>query len=207
MLLKNIFLKSMIFFYRIKMEGIMKKIILLLTMLAITACTTLKQSTRLNSEVQALEFNRITSSYLVRPTFVQIDELTNGGINLVIKISMYDGREAAVAVGKQYVADNIVMIEKFLDWEAKAIIRGDQFTKEIGTVVSWVNDNADISNKYEFHSGNVSNHYLVIASCALGQCLDKRLFFDSAQAKNLKKLLEQFQANELSHKNIDQIYN
>lgn len=185
----------------------MKKSLLLIAMLAITACTTLKQSTRLSSEVQAVEFNSITSSYLVRPTFAQIDELTNGGVNLVIKMSMYDGREAAVAVGKQYVADNIVMIEKFLDWETKATSRGDQFTKEIGTVVSWVNDNADISNKYEFHSGNVSNHYLVIASCALGQCLDKALFFDSAQARKLKGLLEQFQANELGQKNIDQIYN
>lgn len=184
----------------------MKQIYLLVIVLTLGACTTIQKSTNIPSTVQAYEYNSIASQYLARPTFLRIDNLTNGNNNLLVMMNMYNGQVASFAVERKNVDENIKAIVKFLEWERLARERGDIFTKQIAEVVSWKNDGADISNRYEFHSGNEKNHYLEISSCALGICMEKVLFFTPSEAMHLINTLENFKAGKITKTEIDTVY-
>ena len=189
----------------------MKKLLVVALSVVLGACTTIKQSTNVSSNLQAMEFNSVASQYMDRPTFVEFMNLSDGSEILNIKISTYGkGRygdySAHIGLNKAYLEEDIALINKYFEWEIQAKSKGDIFTKEIGRARESTNG----ETKFTFHSGNASEHYLALSFCAktlLNTCLDEgALYFNVIDAKELVALLEKLKAGDIKQKNIDAAY-
>lgn len=99
----------------------------------------------------------------------------------------------------QYVA----FLDQYDRWRETAIERGDAITRELGRAPGWHGD-----LKFEFHSGNAENHFLLISFCSVGTCLDNEaLAFDAVSVDRLRTTLRRWQAGELEALDIGAIYN
>lgn len=173
----------------------------LLTFLA--ACTTAVEVKRVTSPVSAKQFNSLNSKYMHRPTFAEVAEMSNGQSVLVLKMDPYGyskyGIHPQKSFARQYVQENIALIDKFLKWSEVATQRGDLVDKEIGKAPAWNNSGVPNSNRYYFHSGNEYSHLLEISNCAVGTCADETPFyFDVNGARQLKTLLLSHQSGRLA---------
>lgn len=170
--------------------------------LALTSCTTVKESQRVSVPLTAQEFNSISSSYMGRPTFVSLETMSDGAEVLSVEVAMYANEPSAIRFLKTQAPEYQSAIDKYLEWNKLAKSRGDAITKDIKAIPVW-NGEGDFS----FHSGNTNSHYLSIAFCAAGTCLtDRALYFDERGAKELKRLLGEYQAGSLKTTNIESVY-
>ncbi|MFT3784333.1 MAG: hypothetical protein QM790_20175 [Nibricoccus sp.] len=170
---------------------------ILFAALLLTGCTSVQQSTRVSTPLQAMEFNSIASRYMVRPTLVAVEKMSDGATVLLLRMDTY-GKNPSMPYGselrfsKENVADYIAAIDKYFTWSAQAKERKDALTKEITTAPTWGNM-AKGALKFTFHSGNDQNHFLMVAFSAAGTTLeDSALYFDEANAKHLRDVLDGF---------------
>lgn len=162
--------------------------------------TSVLSDTRVSSNVSASEFNSISSRYMERPTFISTKQYADGSRSLHINTDTYGRSESYIWLKETYIDEHIAMIEKYLEWEALASRDGDMFTKVIGKPIG--SDNIVTHYlRYRFHSGNESNHMLMLAFCSSMICLeDDEIAFDQVNAKRLKSLYVSFKKNAFTTK-------
>lgn len=182
-----------------------KKMIALILLVTATGCATVKESTRIDTALTAREFNAIASQYLFRPTFVEMRLMNDGEQYLFVSTTAYSGEQQGLHFAKSRADGYIALINKYLKWESLARERQDSFTKEIGKDEAW-KDSSTSQLAFTFHSGNATTHYLDIAFCSVGTCLDG-LYFDRGNAQALQSLLQSFKSGTLKHKEISSAYN
>jgi hypothetical protein len=176
-----------------------------------SACTSVAQSTRLSTGLQAAEFNSLMSSYQPRPTSVSLETMSDGVEVLAIEMDQYGTTrfDYGYEVHHQFrmlpeaIGDYVALIDQYDRWRELASERGDAITREIGRAPAWHGE-----LKFEFHSGNSDRHYLLLAICAVGTCLDDQaLAFDADNAARLRDVLYRWQAGELTVLDVNDIYN
>jgi len=174
--------------------------------LVLVGCTTIEQSTRITTNLQAKEYNSISARYMNRPTFSAIEKMSDSSTVLAISRDNYGSTASPLRFSKDNVSGYILLIDKYFKWEKLAMSRGDAITKEIGKENSWGNTISG-SFKFTFHSGNSAIHYLSISFCAAGTCLDDQaLYFDSKNTQILKELLLQLSSGAVNTKSINSVY-
>lgn len=181
---------------------------------ALVACTTVSAETRLSSALIASEFNEVGSQYMDRPTFVSVQSFSDGATALKVLMDEYGGgydprlkmtTEHVTYFDKRFVADYLPLIDKYAEWEALAVTRGDLIDREVGRARTWGNG-ADVDLRFNLHSASAERHLLVIERCALGTCLDKALHLTKDNAAILRALLVDFAAGKVTQQNVDSIY-
>ena len=177
--------------------------------LASAGCATTSQSTRLSTNLQASEFNSVSTDYLARPTYVSLQTMSDAPSVLAIEMEQYGRAYSPGGVRYQFrmvpegIDDYLASIDRYEAWRQLASERGDSITREIGRAPAWHGE-----LKFEFHSGNAETHYLFIAFCAAGTCLDDQaLVFDSVNVGRLRDLLTRWQSGEISALDVDSVYN
>jgi len=193
-----------------------KRILAGVGMIALTAgCTTLSAETRISSNLVASEFNDVASQYMERPTMVSVQSFSDG--NTALKVLMdeygtgYDPllkvpTEHATYFDRRFVSDYLPLIDKYVEWEALAMERGDLIEKQVGSAKTW-GVGGDIELSFSIHSASSTRHVLVIERCAFGNCVDKALHLTKSNASILRGLLVDFAAGKVDHFNTDSIYN
>lgn len=180
--------------------------VLFLGVLLLSGCATVETTSRVDSAIQAREYNRVSARYEVRPTFVRVDEMSGGESVLVVERYDYGGAQSIVTFSDQEVEGYIARIDKYLSWARLASERQDILNKDIGEVPTWASL-GDGALKFSFYSGSVNSHFLVVSYCAAGMCLDdKALFFDFVSAGELKSMLSSFRLGQLSKAMSDDVY-
>jgi len=176
----------------------------------------MKEETRVSSSLSSKEYNDVYATYANRPTWVKIQDMSDGNTTLRVEMEHYAYNPTAtyspenltpqsIAFDKRYVNQYLPLIDKFLQWEAKAQTRGDAFTKEIGSALTW-SQIGSLKLKFTFHSGNRSSHLLAIGLDA-GLAQTNVLYFDRANAIELRKLISGLQSGQTKQTPIDEIYN
>lgn len=174
--------------------------------LVLTGCTTVEQSTRLSTNLESREYNSVYSKYMVRPTFTSIEKMSDGNTVLAISRDNYGTTSSPLRFSKELVSEYTALIDKYFEWNQLAISRGDTITKEIGKAETWGNSMSG-TLKFTFHSGNSAVHYLSIAFCAAGTCLDgQALYFDLKNSQDLKNLLVQLGSGTIKIEDTNAIY-
>lgn len=174
--------------------------------LVLLGCTTIEQSTRITTNLQAREYNSISARYMNRPTFTSIETMSDSSTVLAISRDNYGNTASPLRFSKDNVPSYISLINKYFEWEKLATSRGDAITKEIGKANSWGNTISG-SLKFIFHSGNSAAHYLSISFCAVGTCLeDQALYFDSKNTQELKNLLLVLSSGTVKTESVDSVY-
>lgn len=180
----------------------------------VSACTTLSAETRISSALRASEFNEVGSEYLERPTFVSVQSFSDGNTALQVLMDEYGTgydpllkttTQHVTYFDKRYVADYLPLIDKYLEWEALAIERGDQIDRPVGVAKTW-GVGGDIELKFGIYSSKTSQHLLIIERCAFGTCVDKALNLTRSNASVLRSLLVDFAANKIGHVDTQSVY-
>jgi hypothetical protein len=184
----------------------MKTLKLGMLALVLAGCTTVDQSTRLSTGLEAKEYNSVYAKYMDRPTFISIEMMSDGNTVLAISRDNYGTTSSPLRFSKENVSKYIALIDKYFEWNQLAISRGDAITKEIGKAETWGNSISG-TLKFTFHSGNSAVHYLSISFCAAGTCLDDQaLYFDFKNSHELKSLLIQLDSGAVKTENVNEIY-
>ena len=172
-------------------------------------CATIAESTRLSTNLQAAEFNSVSTDYLPRPTYVSLQTMSDAPTVLAIEMEQYGRAHSPGGVRYQFrmvpeaIDDYLALIGRYDEWRSLAIERGDAITREIGRAPAWHGE-----LKFEFHSGNTTTHYLFISVCAVGTCLDDAaMAFDAVNVGRLRDLLTRWQSGEISALDVDSVYN
>lgn len=188
----------------------MKKAISLLlgAVLLLTGCGSWAPNgeTRIQSDIAVLEYNDLRDNYMERPTFVSLRQRIGAEPALQIEVDQYGVEDGQLYFTPQSAQPLIDQIDKYLEWEAIALERGDQIDRKIGEAPS-------ISGfKYvtSFFSGNAKSHYFVLGQCIMG-CLTGidqkyRFYFDHENAVRLQGLLTQFRDGKVQALNEDEVY-
>lgn len=190
----------------------MKLMKLILALAFVTGCTSVQQSTRISTPLQAMEFNNIASQYMSRPTSITVEKMSDGESVLNITMNTYGANqygtnESSVRLSKNHIAEYNTLINKYLKWTTIAKQNSDQITKDIGRATTWGNMSSG-ELKFSFHSGNQYKHFLNISFCAAGTCLDDQsLYFDEAGAKELLILLDRYQSGKINANDVTSKYN
>lgn len=131
---------------------------------------------------------------------------------MALKIEMdeygtgFDARYGAVVphttyFDKRFVDQYLALIDKYIEWEALAVQRGDVIDREIGVAKTW-GVGGDIDLRFSLTSGNAANHFLLVESCAFGTCRDRALHFTKSNAIKLRALLEDFAAGNVTEPDL-----
>jgi hypothetical protein len=177
----------------------------------------MKNETRVSTTLSAREYNSIYSNYAERPTWVKIQDLSDGNTILAIEMEHYGYNPTAtyspenlsprrINFDSRCTDQYISLIEKFLEWEKKAQSRKDAFTKTIGKAPSW--SHIGTSNlRFTFHSGNESSHLLAVSLDTGISGTTNDLFFDKRDAVELRNLLLKMQSGKINQSSISEVYN
>lgn len=201
----------------------MKNLVAIVAALALSACTTVEQSTRISTSLKAEEFNSIASRYMEKPTFVSTEKMSDGAATLMVHMETYalpsalqnstlpastleTMKHSEIRFLKENVPAYVAAIDKYLQWEALAKERKDAFTKDIAKVPAWSQAKGGGFLVFSFHSGNDQEHFLVVQVESIGVLLDGAHFYDEANARELKRLLLAFASDSLQHTDIDSVY-
>jgi hypothetical protein len=179
--------------------------------LALGGCAS-TPSTRITTLLAGSDFNSISSQYTTRPTEVLLLEGSTSK-TLLIEMEAYNTYNPTLGLHQpyrvpfedKYVGDYLPLIDKYFEWEAQAISRGDALEKEIGrakTSSGFGSGGAELI--FTFYSGSSSRHHLVVEQC-LATCLEP-INFDRANVIELRRLLVALQKNELQMLDVDNIY-
>ena len=119
--------------------------------------------------------------------------------------------KAAINVAKQYAADNIADISKFLKWNAIAVHKGDVVNREIGKAPAFDKRMGEKQNGYYFVSKNSQTHLLVITSRSKGFSGfsedNDYIIVDAAGAEAILERLNAFKDGNLSKAIVVDEYN
>lgn len=190
----------------------MKRLLCAIVVLALGVCASAASKTRVSTELQAEEFNNVSSRYTPKPTSVSIIELKDGTVILSVCMDTY-AKSQVNPLGKSYInfarkhiSEYVAAIDKYLEWAALAIERKDSFTKKIGLVPTHSNI-GNGSLKFTFHSGNNQEHFLAIALALPGVTMDEQAhYYDMVNAKELRRLLIAWSLGTLQQTDIDSVY-
>jgi hypothetical protein len=167
-------------------------------------------ATRIHTNVKFFEFNSVASEYMARPTFANIKDYGLKDKILVFEADGYGGRMMEFSVSKEFVDENIEVINKYLKWEETAKSRGDLIDKEIATVRGWDMGPAYSRNHYLFHSGNKDSHYLEVTKGfkSIFGGFDKRaglipVTLDAVNARIIIKELIRYRDGNISTPELD----
>ena len=201
----------------------MKKILLGSSLFALVACSTVDNPMRISTTLRTQEFNVIITRYMEQATLVSAEKMPDGKYTLMVRVQTTTAPHARdnpglpvkaedsvrftdVRFSKKNAKDYVAAIDKFAKWADLAIQRKDLFEKEIGVVPTWAATGSG-SLKFTFHSGNDQAYYLVITSSSSVKDLgDQALSFDTANAQELKRLLQAFAADSLQKTDINRLY-
>ena len=180
---------------------------------SIGACTSIAKETRISSSLQAREFNSVASQYMERPTFLSLQNYSDGRTALVIDMDEYGVGSAGYEIPGDYSlrldpaqADAYAaLIDKYLEWESLASSRGDMLEKEIGRAPA-AGAQSPGEARFAIYSGAAGAHYLQTQFCAVGACIVD-MFFSRNDALELKRVLMAVKAGKVSHLNVDDVYN
>lgn len=180
----------------------------------LAGCTTMGPETRIPSALQASEFNDVAGQYMARPTFVSIQEFSDGDSSLKVEMDEYGtGYDPLLGVntphvtyfGKKYVANYLPLIDKYLEWETLASQRGDLTERTIGETKTRAGG-GEMNLRFRFFSSGQADHILIIDQCAFGTCVDKAMHLDRKNAVVLRSLLADFVSGKIAPTNLDGIY-
>lgn len=178
-----------------------------LAAVVLSGCTTVAQETRVSADIQASEYNSIAARYMARPTLVHVERRSDGVEALRLSFTTYRNQPAVIGFAKDGAQAHAAMLRKYAEWEAQARSRGDAFTKEIGRAPTRAYGSASAAIRYTFHSGNASQHYVALAFCAVGTCLeDTAAYLDAQSAARLAALLDRFAAGQIEPKDVGAAY-
>lgn len=174
----------------------MKRILLIVLSLALSACTTMKQE-RVNVDFKAAEYNNLSNSYTNMLTYA-IDYPEENVIG--IHNEFYGGNSAQsknILFYRNSTGESIKLIDKFLEWNNLAIERNEKPSKVIG--IANQKDGPFYVHDLEFsiHEGSI----LVIKSLDGNNFYPMTQQYHVSQAKKLKLFLESYQSGSL--KKID----
>ena len=149
------------------------------------------------SPFSVLEYNTVSNKYGERATFIKMDLRDKGDIGWIQADLIHKTDNAALLGGldvirikEKHVQKYIDAVDKYLKWQKIALADGDVFSKEIAQANKV---------KFLFHSGNQTNHYLVMEFCAIGVCVEPAYYFDRANAELLKKFFEDWRDDALDY--------
>jgi len=180
--------------------------------LALAETAFAKDAKRVSTDIEVREFNSVASEYYAQPTFLyHIDKKKDDRLKLAVDF-IKEGTSKDVKVGydtitfsEKRVPSYLEAIEKYFKWEAIAKKDGDLISKDITKVKA----NSSQYNFFKFHSGNETNHYLIINSPSFSSALSaangERVYvpdfvFDRANAEKLKAMLESWVAGGFDEK-------
>jgi hypothetical protein len=170
-------------------------LLVIITLLTGCAAGMIHTTYRVPSELQSTQFNSLASQYMVRPTFVSADTMKDGSRVLSVMIDSYGTHQPSVPFYERDKIKYIEAIDKYLEWEAKALNNKDILEKEILRVR---NPNTLII-QLNFHSGNEYNHYLSVGFVSkglLGETAVPILTFDRKNALELRRLFQSMSSFE-----------
>jgi hypothetical protein len=180
----------------------MKKLGLILGCIILAGCASVKTNDRINTNLRASEYNSLASQFYDQPTFVEHTVLNDGDENINVSMDMYGSKTSNIWFVKKNVDEYQLLIDKYMEWETTATARQDAFTKEIGRAPTY----GGFKLKFEFHSGNANNHFLVLSLCSL-MCIDEQSqYYSKANVIELEKLLNQLKSGKMKSTNIDAVY-
>lgn len=184
----------------------MRKCLTGLVFIFIAGCSYIGwDETRISINFSAKQFNDIADQYISRPTFANLTTYKNGSEKLIISMDPYGdpNRDIPFSSGyfevrfvKEHIDGYISAIDKYLDWAERATKDGDVFTKEIAEVDGYATDIT-----FKFHSGNSSNHYLL-----LGHSGASEQYYDRFNAKRLKEFLINYKNGKVTQQNYNEKY-
>ncbi len=198
----------------------MKAVITALMMATLTGCVTTAadinlQETRVETNVGIAEYNSVASQYLDKPTFAKVMRMnTLEGDTIVYSADAYGSTCSKYGctkstlefkVNERDLPDVFAAIDKYQAWNKQAIEREDTITKNIVTFESSYNTTIDY--EYSFHSGNSTNHFLVIKTCSFVGCPDSGVYLNDKSVSQLKAELTKFKSGEFSNFNKEANYN
>lgn len=175
-----------------------------LVLLATSAMAFGPTGKRITTPLQAREFNSIASQYMERPTHVNVKKVGTD-LALWVEYDSYDPRKSDTYLifSKKYVDDYLAHIDKYQEWNVKAMEAGDAFQKDIGKASS----QAGFKLKFAFYSGNAQKHYLNVMPCVLLMCGTSGVYFDAENTDELERLLIQLRDGQLTAEDVSQKYN
>lgn len=145
-------------------------------------------------------YNSAANEYLPAATFMEIHPRKNG--NDVIMIEVDDPYWSStykkyvpkrLVLEKERVPEYLAVIDKYASWAEIATRDGDMITKEIARVKA-----RGGKLRFQMHSGNTTNHYLVVELCLLVCMGEEVLTFDYPNVMSLRETLVNFEAGELA---------
>jgi hypothetical protein len=143
--------------------------------------------TNIPSDLNASEFNHVSSTYMPRPTFVTLNTKKNGKTWLDVTMERYGTGSTTNSFTQENCDKYIEYIDKYFEWESIALRDADIIEKKIGKA-----KNVNLSISFYFFSGNEKDHYL-----AIGYSKEYSQYFSHAEAAKLKALLLRYKNNEL----------
>lgn len=169
----------------------------LLLISAVCACTSVSNSTRISYPLSADQYNGFLSNYTPRPTFITLENMSDGEAVLAVEMTQYGNINPSIVspnfqfrMLKSAIPQYIALLDKYDAWRSQALNRGDAITKTIGRAPTW-GQTSGVELEFTFHSGNARSHFLVIASCAIGTCVENQaLVFDTTNVIRLRSILE-----------------
>ena len=155
---------------------------------------------RIQTTFSGSAYNTVTNEYQPVATFVKLHPRKKGNDNLIVEVDarywsdLYKAyRNPQIYFEKDHVADYLAAIDKYARWTEIAIRDGDMITKEISRTKA-----RGGKMRFQMHSGNAQNHYLVVDFCALICAGDEQLTLDYENAMALRDMLERFGSGELT---------
>lgn len=183
--------------------------IIITTLILSTSCSSVSNTTSIPTNLNAYQYNDLTSNYMSRPTYITLNTMSDGESSILIKMTPYGNGYFMISFIKSEILTYLHLLDKYDLWMIQANKRNDTFTKDIGFAKStpaWGHAGG-VDLKFTFHSGNYQNHYLLITTCSLGNYFDNEaLAFDSANVAILRSLLKDFQNGILKPVDINDLY-
>ena len=205
------------------------RILVALLAIPLTACVSTPvidtKETRFQTKVTLSEFNSVATQYLAKPTFAALLTFPNGESQDTLSYSA-DGYGSSynsyLGVTKNKLGFHVQRtsaqhfvnaIDKYLKWSDTATQNKEAFTKDITEILYGSTQISEFKSYYKltFHSGNESNHYLLVRSCSFSEVVKEICAGDTAidreSALALKNDIKQFISGEIYQKDIASKYN
>lgn len=175
--------------------------------LLLSAAAFCDEGKRIDSALHSVDYNRITSTYLDRPAWASVIDVS-GDPALYITYDPYrkDPKRLApysITLTKSHADEYLQAIQKYKEWSEQATKAGDAFTKDIGKYKSFGSAKAE----FGFHSGNSSHHLLYVGMCALFVCQGNGTYFDAQGVAEIERLLGLLKNGALVPEDVSKKYN
>lgn len=181
-------------------------------------------TTRFNIPIQLSEFNSVAGHYVEKTAFVSLTTYANNEYPELLMVEAdgygssyneYTGvtkNKVFVRFTKNEAQVTVDAVNKYLEWQEQAMKAGDMFTKEIAATAKYdAGYGTATYNKFKFHSGNATNHYLVYEFCSsaslVGEQCTEKAALTKENAVKLKDIAERYLQGELKKEDVAAKYN